>query len=333
MGVHVSKILSLSLRPRTLSTLFGQDATVAAIRKQVEKRPPQTWMFHGGTGTGKTTLARILSVAYQCQHMKVWGDPCDECWKQRNEFAIHEINASSVNGIDDLEKVVGLSKFKPTYEGGKRVIILDEAQKISNAAQNMLLTPFESPPISTIWIVCTTEPGKILPTLRRRLTTYQLKSLGISAAEKFLTQCAAKAGITRALPPLFEQCHLMGISAPAILLQALEKYAAGSSATEATTGTDASGVDSLRICKALTSGNWKALSENLKDVSADEVRYVRASTAGWLKGVLVREAGTGGQERAATSLLELCAMPLDEAIILNWLWGALNKICRRYAPR
>lgn len=330
----MSEILSLSLRPRALSSLYGQEALVASIRRHVAKRPPRAWLFYGGTGCGKTTIARILAVAYQCSHMSAdkWGDPCDECWKRRNSFSIHEINASSVSGVGELEHVVETSRYKPSNSDGKRVIILDEAQRISNAAQNMLLTPFETPPDSTIWIVCTTEPNKILPTLRRRLTTYQLSGLTFTAAEKFLTRCAAKAGITRPIPPLVEHCHLMNVTAPALLLQALEKYGAGASPANSVTGSEAS-VEALRICKAVTSGDWKAVQENLKAATPDDVRLIRASVMGYLKGILAQETRAPLRERATLGIMDLATWAFDDSVALPWLYAALDKICRRYEKR
>lgn len=324
------KVLSLSMRPHALSALYGQDAVVKAIRSHVVKRPPSAWMFYGPSGVGKTTVARILSIAYQCEHMKAWGDPCTECWKRRSDFAIHEINASDVNGVEELGRVVRLSRYRPT-NGGKRVIILDEAQKISNAAQNMLLSPFENPPESTVWIICTTEPAKILATLRRRCVTYHLKSLGIGESERFLAAKAKAAGIARPLDPLYEQCHLLEVSAPALLLMALEKYAAGASAEESAAGSEGSGgAETLRICKAVVAGNWNAARDEMKSVAPDSARLVRASVSGYLKGVLARENAPALQERAAVSLVELSAAPLEDAAMLQWLWGALWKVCRRY---
>lgn len=324
------EILCESLRPRRLSELYGQDALVRAIRNHVAKRPPQAWLFHGGTGTGKTTVANILAVSYQCPHMKVWGEPCDACYQNRSGFSIHDINASEVNGIEELGRVVELSRFRPSNLNGRRVVILDEAQKISNSAQNMLLKPFEKPADHTVWIICTTEPSKLLETLRRRCTTYQLKQLGISAAEDFLQKQANRVGITRPLEPLFEACHLMDVSAPALLLQALEKYAAGTEATDAVSGTDGSSVESLRVCKAVTSGDWEALKKNLKSATPGDARFLRASVAGWLRGVLVRETNPAAQERAAVSLTEMCSPPFEDAMMLQWLYGTLYRICRRY---
>ena len=322
------QILSLSLRPRRLSDLIGQEAMVKALRNQMAKRPPQTFMFWGSTGVGKTTIARILAVAFQCTHQQpgLWGDPCAECWKRRSTFAIHEINASDVSGVEELGKVAQLSRFR-SMESAKRVIILDEFQKATNSAQNLLLKPFEEPPPGTIWIVLTTEPQKILPTLRRRCTTYLLKGLSIDDQEKMLRNAAAATGIARDLKPLFEAAHEQGVTSPALLLMALEKYAAGMGAKEAASGTDGGTVDSLRICKAVTSGDWPTLQKNLKDMTPDDSRFVRASVIGWIKGCLLRESSV----KHASSLVELTApAPLEDNLLMPWLLGVLWKICARY---
>jgi len=314
------------MRPRRLSDLVGQSSVIQAIRAQVAKRPPQAWMFHGGTGTGKTTLARILAVAYQCEHQKLWGDPCEDCWKIQDHYCIHEINASEVSGVEELGRVAKLSRHRP-MGGLKRVIILDEAQRISNAAVNMLLKPFEDPPSTTIWIICTTEPAKILATLRRRCTTYQLRGLSINDRELLLNKAAKMAGVTRKLPPLFEQIHSLGVSSPALLLMALEKYAAGTSPEDAAAGVEGNTADSLRICKATTSGDWATLRKLLQAATPDDARWIRASVAGWLRGCLARDTNT----KAADSLIELMGpAPLADNEMLLWLWGILHRVCKRF---
>lgn len=328
---NVPQILSLSLRPRSLGSLYGQAETVRAIRKQMATRPPQTWMFVGAAGTGKTSTARILSVAYQCTHQPPdkWGTPCQACWDAQASFSIHEINASDVSGVDELREVAELSRCAPMY-GSYRVIIVDEAQRISTAAQNMLLKPFEEPPASTVWIVCTTDPQKILPTLRRRCVTYRLHTLGITQQEDFLKRAAVKAKIALPLEPLFEQVHMMDVGAPALLLQALEKYAAGTSASEAVAGVDAHGIESLRICKAVTSGSWDDVVTNLKDATPEEARWIAASVRGWLRGGLA----SGLQpEQAAAGILELCKIPFDDSVILHWLWATLYSVTKSYRKR
>ena len=323
------KILSLALRPQTLSAMWGQESTVKSIRALVAKRMPSVWMFSGQSGCGKTTISQILAVSYQCTHMKLWGDPCAECWRGWSGYAIHEVNASDDTGVEAARKMIEIARFKPT-NGGKRVIIMGEAHKLSDAAQKCLLDPTEKAGGHVVWVFNTTEPNKIIDTLRKRAVKYVMKSLGISGSEEFLKRAATKAAVTRPLEPLFEQCHLMQVAAPRDLLMALEKYASGSSAVESVAGVDDSGIDSLRICKAVTSGKWGELRDNLKDATPEQARYIRASVSGWLRGCLIRASSPLDQERAAVSMLELAQFPFDDSAMLHWLWGVLWRVCKRY---
>lgn len=320
------------MRPRTLSGLYGQTAIVSAIRQHMAKRPPRTWLFYGESGSGKTTLARIIALAFQCSHMKLWGDPCEDCWKNFSNFPIHEINASEHSGVDELEKIAELSQHRP-ITGMKRIIILDECHGLSKQAWNAILTPMEEPPEFTVWILCTSEIRKVPVASIRRCTKYQLKTLGITDTENFLKKYAAKAEVTRALDPLIEAVHIMRVSAPGLLLQALEKYAAGATASDAAAGADGSSVDTFRLCRAVTSGNWKETCTLLKDTTPEDSRFLRACMAGWLKGILVKEPNPVGQARAAKCLLELCSPPYDDAMWVHWLHAELYQICSRYGAR
>jgi hypothetical protein len=208
---------------------------------------------------------------------------------------------------------------------------MDEFQRASNAAQNLMLKPLEEPPATTVWIICTTDPAKILVTLRRRCTTYQIKGFNFAQRESFLTKVATSIKLTRPLAPLFEQVHMADVSSPALLLQALEKYAAGSLPEEAVAGTDAVSTESLRICKAVTSGNWPELCKLLQGASAEEARWIKGSVAGWLRGCMKNGRSDKELVRAAMSLSELMEpAPLEDGNLVFWLWPVLWKICTRY---
>jgi DNA polymerase III delta prime subunit len=329
----IEKIMAVSLRPKRFSDLFGLESTIKTIRQQIATRPPQAWMFSGASGRGKTTMARVMAVSYQCTHQSEFGEPCDACWKKYNTFSIHEINGSSMTGVEELGKVAETSQFRPGPGSLKRVIIIDEAQKISSASQNLLLKFFEEPPPNTIWIICTTEPAKILATLQRRMTKYRLLSLDYGQSKAFIEHTAQQVGIKRPLEPFVEQIAMADISGPGQILQALEKYAAGASIAEAVGGREGMDVNTLAICKAMTSGQWTKVRDLLLKSEVEDARYIRASCAGWLRGFMARGSGKD-LERAAMCLQDLTQLvPYDDSILGAWLWPTLYRITRRYTTQ
>ncbi len=326
-----TKILPISLRPHRLSQMVGQKSIVAAIQKQMEQRQPSAFLFSGPSGCGKTTLARIIAVALQCEHQQEWGEPCEDCWNQWDQFTIHEANASETNGVEEIGQIAELAQYAPTPPSRKRIVILDEAHLMSNNAQNLLLKHFEDPPESTVWIICTTLPSKILATLRRRCMTYQVKPLSYEGRSLLLNRAAKEAGITRPLKGLLAAADAAQLGSPGLLLMALEQYAAGIDATVAVAGADVSGVDTLAICRAVGVGDTVALCKALAPASPEAARWIRASVGGYLRGMIVRERIPTKAERLAVLLAMLMAgnAPLDDATLFNWLWATLFVIARK----
>ena len=150
----MAKTLSLALRPRTFKKMFGQSHITGAISKQVEAdRWPTAWMFSGQAGSGKTTLARILAVSLQCVHQEQFGSPCNECYTNKDDFSIDEPDTAVNNGVDAIKELIQRSTYAPSKGSNKRVIILDEAQRLTTQAQGALLKHFEDySPESTVWI-------------------------------------------------------------------------------------------------------------------------------------------------------------------------------------
>lgn len=328
----MSQILPLQLRPKRLSELLGQKSLVAAIRNQMKEREPQAWMFQGPSGTGKTTIARILAVSYQCSHQQQFGEPCNACWGQWAQFTIHEINASEVNKVEDMAQVAEQGRYKPTPPSSKRVFILDESQRISSAGQNLLLKHFEEPAPSTIWMICTTEPNKILATLRRRCMTYTLNPLSMNNVEVFLKRYTQKLSIRVDMGELVDVVHEAGVNAPAMLLMILEKVQSGLTPRQAISGLSEDSASTLAICKAVADGDWNKLRSQLSRISIEEARLLRASVGGYLRGMLFKEANQKRQAVIASSIRELTSSdaPLDDPSLMLWLIGTLHGVCQRF---
>jgi DNA polymerase-3 subunit gamma/tau len=332
----MNQILSLSMRPQRLSELVGQKSLVDTLRNQMGSRPPQAFLFHGVPGTGKTTVARIVAVALQCTHQKAWGEPCNVCL-EANGFSksTHEINIAEQNGVEEIFNIVKLSRYQPVAPATKRVIIMDEFQRASAQAQQLLLKPMEEPPETTVWIICTTDPQKVSAAIRRRCAagTYQLKGLGPNGTAILLNKAAKQEKITRPLEDLIEQASIHQVTSPALLLSALEKYGAGATAEESIANTDGVSVNTLAICKAVTNGDSAQLRKLLQEVTADEARWVRASVGGWLRSGFWRERDGKRMKAIAQSMLDISdgRAPFDDSQLLLWTIATLYNITRRFA--
>jgi len=335
-------ILSTALRPKGLSQLVGQRTMLDALRKQMATRPPQSFLLSGASGTGKTSLARILAMSFQCEHQQQWGDPCNACWAKEpnleqgtwSYFSVHEINSAETGGVEELEKIVELSRFRPTV-GQRRVIILDEAHKLSQASVNLLLKPLEGPPSTTTWIIATTDPQKLLVTMRRRCVTYQLKGLGYKGTELLLQRASKHLGVQVDLAPLISQLEQQQVSSSALVLMAMEKYASGFSAEDSVAATEGTSANSLAICQAVIAGKGGALRTLLQQMTAEESRFVRASTLGYLRGCFWREKIPAKVSLIGECMKELSdgRAPLEDSLLHSWVVATLYNITRKLAAK
>jgi DNA polymerase III gamma/tau subunit len=326
------QMLSLSLRPRSLDDLVGQSDLVYRIRKHMEsKRVPGAWMFQGASGAGKTTTARILALSLQCPHQKVFGSFCKECQKRKSQFDIIEVNSAENSGVDETEAVITGTFYNPKPPSKYRVYIWDEAQKLSAASQSVLLKYFEDSPRTTVWIICTTEPGKILKTLRRRCLTYTIPELDDENVTRLVRRAIKFAESKEHSRPLVKALLEANQRSPGFIVMAVEKYLAGEKPRKAAqVGLDSS-VDTLRLCRAVTSGDWETTREIMLAATAEDARVIRASLGGYLKGIIVRSSGDSIADRAEKAIRELTALPMfEEGLQLSATVATLYSLCKRF---
>lgn len=278
-----------SMRPKNFEDMIGMDKLVHKIRGRFKKhRVPKAFLFTGQTGNGKTTVSRILAVSLQCRHNE-FGVPCNKCYSQRSQFNILEINASDFTGIDALRAILDGYTHAPMPGSRRRVYILDELHQLSKHSQNLLLKFTEDSPRTTVWIGCTTEPDKLLRTLRRRFTIYPVPSLGLDDVKRLVKRGLKISHSDKSSGDLIERLMEKSVSSPGLILKAVSKYADEEDCTaeEAANVELTTDVDTLSLCNALRKGDWDSISKYLDNANKEDALSIKSSIQGYLKAILL----------------------------------------------
>ena len=186
-------------RPRTFSDVTGQSHITETLRKQVaEGRTSHAYLFTGTRGTGKTTCAKILAKAVNCES-PVNGDPCNQCASclgiESGSFLdVLELDAASNNGVDHVRALRDEAVYSPAHVK-KRVYIVDEVHMLSPAAFNALLKIMEEPPEHLMFILATTELHKVPATILSRCQRFSFKRITPQDVAKRLGYVAVQEGI------------------------------------------------------------------------------------------------------------------------------------------
>ncbi|MCQ2506190.1 MAG: DNA polymerase III subunit gamma/tau [Lachnospiraceae bacterium] len=186
-------------RPATFSEVKDQDAITETLKNQVKKnRIAHAYIFNGTRGTGKTSVAKILAKAVNCEN-PVDGSPCLKCSMCKAietgaAMNVIELDAASNNGVDDVRKIIDEVKYTPS-QGKYKVFIVDEVHMLSTPAFNALLKTLEEPPEYVIFILATTELVKIPITILSRCQRYDFKRITNDAIAEHLGELCKKEGI------------------------------------------------------------------------------------------------------------------------------------------
>ena len=278
-------------RPTKLSEVKGNKNVTAPLRTMLKnpETTPHSYLFHGPTGCGKTTLARIMAQELGC-----------------TENNIIEIDAAQFRGIDTIRELRKNAQYIP-LGGGKRTYILDEVHKITGDAANALLKILEDTPSHAYFILCTTEPQTLLPTIRGRCSQFQVQTLNDDEMTELLSDILEKEQV-EVETDVIEQIVLDSQGHPRNAIVILEQVintprrrrleVAKQSAVEQT--------QAIELCRALIGNKaWSTISTILNGLKGQEAESVRRVVLGYVTAVLLKS-----DNAKAAHILECFEEPL-----------------------
>jgi len=298
-GVLEYQALYRKYRPQTFDDVIGQaHVTTTLTREIADGRVAHAYLFTGPRGTGKTSTARILAKALNCENRHADGAPCNECGSceaitQGTSLDVLELDAASHNSVDDIRDIKVSVATVASAATSKRVFILDEAHMLSKAAGNALLKTLEEPPDHVHFVLATTEPYKLLDTIRSRTQRFDFHPVPVEELAGYLSTTADREGYKTDPPALVGIArHASGSVRDSLSL--LEQVSALGAGT-----VDMAGVrralglaDSevfLRLANAVAGQDAKAALELVAELSAEgvDLRRFVAECVGFFRGVFL----------------------------------------------
>lgn len=188
-------------RPSTFKSVVGQEALTTTLKNAiVGNKLAHAYLFSGPRGVGKTTCARIFAKTINCINLTPDNEACNNCescvaFNQQRSYNIHELDAASNNGVDDIRMLIEQVRIPPQI-GKYKVYIIDEVHMLSQSAFNSFLKTLEEPPSHAIFILATTEKHKIIPTILSRCQVYDFNRINIADIVEHLQYVAQEEGVT-----------------------------------------------------------------------------------------------------------------------------------------
>jgi len=286
-------------RPQRFSEIVGQDHITATLAREIgDGRIAHAYLFAGPRGTGKTTTARVLAKSLNCPDRDSEAEPCGVCPScvaiaEGSSLDVIELDAASHNSVEDIREMRVSVSTVASVGGAKRVFILDEAHMLSKAAGNALLKTLEEPPEHVHFVLATTEPYKLLDTIRSRSQRFDFRQVPVEVLVAHLRRISVLEG--------YETADL-GLAAVARrargsvrdALSLLEQVAALGEGKVEVQGVNralglADGEAFSRLSSAITSQDAKAALELVAELSSQgvDLRRFVSEALGYFRGVFL----------------------------------------------
>ncbi len=259
-------------RPQWFSDIQGNDGTIESLQGMFDKKNvPNTFLLHGPTGCGKTTIARMIARYLEC-----------------GEADYKEVDTADFRGIDTVREIIRNSNYKP-IEGNVRVWVVDECHKLTNDAQNAFLKVLEDTPSHAYFILCTTEPQKLLPTIKGRCSQLKVSPLTDRQMKRLLHH-VVKGEEEKITKSVYDQIIQDSLGLPRNALQILEQVLSVESEQRLETAKRSAEEQSqsIELCRALINGDgWRKISNILKGLKDQEAESIRRHVLGYCQSVLL----------------------------------------------
>jgi DNA polymerase-3 subunit gamma/tau len=262
-------------RPQSLEEVVGNHETVLALKNILEKEEkPHAYLFYGPTGCGKTTLGRIVAKYLGCE-----GDD------------FREIDSADFRGIDTVRAIRKQAYFKP-IQSKTRVWLIDEVHKMTNDAQNALLKILEDPPNFVYFILATTEPQKLIPTIRGRCVQFSVAPLSEIEMKKLLRRIVKAEGATLN-KEVYDQIVQDSLGHPRNAIQILEQVLSVPPEKQLEVARRSAEVQSqtIELCRALIQGEgWKKVAHILSGLRDQDPETIRRAILGYCSASILKSS-------------------------------------------
>lgn len=263
--------LHTKYRPMTLDEVVGQDHVKPGIAAVLAEGKQQAFLFEGPSGTGKTTLARLCASQLGCSN-------------------VVEVDAASNTGVENMREVAERANYA-SLDGGGKAFIVDECHRLSKQAWESLLKAIEEPPAGVYWFFCTTEPDKILPTIRTRCVTFSLKDVAYRPLLRLVADVAKKEEISLPEDVLDVAADLAnGSPRQALVNLTTVKHCTTADEARAALNRSRGSAEAVDLARSLLKKDWTTAFKAVREIK-DEPESVRLTVLHYTMGAFMKSQG------------------------------------------